>query len=61
MKDSKTNHIKEALKRYTLFSYIALTLLGLYSAAMFYAGMQYESGHTAEAAQVHVIKVVSPK
>lgn len=32
---------KTKVKDTALFAYVALTLMGLYSAAMFYAGTQY--------------------
>lgn len=38
---------KQVLKDYVLFSYVALTVLGLYSAAMFYMGTQYASAQNA--------------
>lgn len=53
MKNLKTN-----IKNYALFSYVVLTLLGAYSAAMFYFGTQY-SAHASS--DVVIIKTNSPK
>lgn len=37
----------QTLKDYTLFAYITLTVLGIYSAIIFYAGTQYASAQTS--------------
>lgn len=52
--------LKSNLKSYTLFAYVTLTLLGAYTAAIFYAGMQYEGTHRAEATSVHVVTSKAP-
>jgi hypothetical protein len=42
---------KQSIKDYVLFSYVVLTLLAMYSAAMFYAGTQF--AHADSAPVVH--------